>query len=175
MEKNIILFDLCSKKEINSLIKKIEENKEKEVIVLIEKSLIDYLDYLIDKGIADYIVKPFSDNELSARIKLRRRFDIIVLENISLNKNSCTLKNLKTEKEVFLNSKEYKLSSLFFENQNKILSKDFINNKIWGYNSDCIYNNVEVYISFLRKKLDKIEADIQILSKRGLGYLLTKK
>ncbi len=175
MEKNIILFDLCSKKEISELIKKIEENKEKEIIVLLNKDLTNYLDYLIDRGIADYIIKPFSNVELSARMKLRNRYEIINLGNISLNKNSCTLKNLVTEKVIFLNSKEYKLVSLLFENQNKILSKDFINNKIWGYNCDCIYNNVEVYISFLRKKLDKIEADIQILSKRGLGYIIKKK
>ena len=76
---------------------------------------------------------------------------------------------------VKLSAKEYTLLSYFMENYQQILSKEQITVRIWGYNTDIEYNNEEVYISFLRKKLKYIETDTVIETVRGVGYRLRGK
>ena len=74
-----------------------------------------------------------------------------------------------------LSLKEYQIMEIFMSNPKQIVSKEFFIEKIWGYESDVEYNNIEVYISFLRKKLQSIHANISIKTARGIGYFLEEQ
>ena len=138
-----------------------------------------------EAGAEDYLTKPFEIEELDARIKVLVRTNKKDVEEKSaestdrpdfiLEKNSHILKNCAGNKMVKLSAKEYTLLSYFMENYQQILSKEQITVRIWGYNTDIEYNNEEVYISFLRKKLKYIETDTVIETVRGVGYRLRGK
>ena len=89
---------------------------------------------------------------------------------LSLLKNSSSL-SFK-ESEVKLSLKEFQIMELLMANPRQIFTKERIIEKIWGYDSDVEYNNIEVYISFLRKKLKSIGCDSKIKTARGIGYSL---
>jgi len=81
----------------------------------------------------------------------------------------------KEEKSVKMSKTEYCLLEYLMMNKNIILSKEMIFNKVWGYDDDSEYNNIEVYVSFLRKKLKFVNAKTIIETKKGVGYLLCEK
>ena len=88
-----------------------------------------------------------------------------------LNKSSCEIQNASGE-SVKLSLKELLIATLLFENPRQIIRKEEIIDKIWGGDSDAEYNNVEVYISFLRKKMEQLKVHVVIRTARGLGYSL---
>lgn len=134
----------------------------------------------LNSGADDYLVKPFSFNELLARIKaLARRPNqnlstLLVVDDLSLDSISYEVK--RNGKIIRLSKKEFALLEYLMRHQNTILTKDQIINNIWDYDADVLPNTVEVYIGYLRNKVDKpFENEVQLIQTiRGYGYKIGK-
>ncbi|MCQ2468488.1 MAG: response regulator transcription factor [Ruminococcus sp.] len=150
------------------------------VLLLTARSEVEDKINGLDCGADDYLTKPFITGELLARIRaLTRRKGEIVDDNkldfngLMLNKDTCSV--MWEGNDVKLSLKEFQIMELLISNPRRILPKERIIEKIWGYESDVEYNNIEVYISFLRKKLASISAPVQIKTARGIGYSLEQE
>lgn len=131
----------------------------------------------LDTGADDYLTKPFSIPELLARIRaLVRRKGEVISENslsymgVSLNLSTYTM--LYGDKSVKLSKKEAEIMKIFFEQPSFVAQREQLINKVWGYDSEFESNNLDVFISFLRKKLKFIGAKFTITPMRGVGYRL---
>lgn len=176
---DLILLDIMlPNKDGFKILESLQREKiETPVIILTAKSEIyDKLNGL-ENGADDYITKPFHMKELVARIKvvLKRKNDVKDLSIIQYEDLSLNLKNGKIScknNEITINGKELELLEILMINKKQTVSRESLANKIWGYNSDTEYNNVEVYISFLRKKLKLLKSKVEIKTVRGIGYIL---
>ncbi len=154
-----------------------DEKNQVPVLLLTAKDDISDKVKGLDCGADDYMTKPFSTDELLARIRAltRRKGDVkeesVSFGDIILNKNNCELQRLDGE-SIKLSLKEFQIIDLLFENPHQIIKKERIIEKIWGGDSDAEYNNVEVYISFIRKKLEQLDVKTRIRTTRGIGYSL---
>ncbi|MGN7358986.1 response regulator transcription factor [Paenibacillus sp. SAF-054] len=131
----------------------------------------------LDCGADDYIAKPFSTGELLARIRaaLRRKGEVIPEDGLKfgdIELNTSTLKLSCQGKELKLILKESELLELLMTRKQAVTSKEQMIEKLWGFDSEAEHNNVEVYISFLRKKLTFLNASVRINTIRGVGYVL---
>jgi DNA-binding response OmpR family regulator len=175
---NLVILDIMLPKMNGiEILKNLRELKfATPVLMLTAKDEIENKVTGLDCGADDYMTKPFSMDELLARIRalLRRKGEIIddVLNfgNLNLNLKKNTLES--GVNSIKLSLKEYQIFELLISNPRQIISKDRIIEKIWGGDSEVEFNNVEVYISFLRKKLQFLDADAQIKTARGVGYSL---
>lgn len=146
------------------------------VLLLTAKADIEDRILGLDTGADDYLPKPFAMGELLARVRamLRRREeftpDILRFGNISLNMQSFELS--AGEKTLMLPKIEYKMMELLMLNRGIYLSTEDILVKVWGYDTDADVGIVWVYISYLRKKLSSIDANVEICAKRNIGYTL---
>ena len=133
----------------------------------------------LDCGADYYLTKPFEIEELLAclRALLRRQGEVVSEElrfgSVVLNLNTCTIQC--EQRSTRLSAKEFELMRILMTNKEKIVPKETLLLKVWGYESDAEDNLVEVYISFLRKKLEFIKADIRIDVVRRVGYPLEVK
>lgn len=149
------------------------------VILLTALSEIEDKVHGMDSGADDYLTKPFAMPELLARIRMvSRRQSSAPVDNdlhagsLTLETGSHELSCSSTGRRIKLGGKEYQMMEYLMRNAGQILTREQITEKIWGYDSEAEYNNVDVYISFLRKKLYFVDADVQIESVRGVGYAL---
>lgn len=146
------------------------------VILLTAKSELSDIITGLDAGSDDYLPKPFSTQELLARIRALSRRGRQYLED-ALQYGDLTLKKSTMELcspsgSIRLGQKEYQIMELFLRNPRQVLPKDLLLSKVWGLDSDTDYNNVEVYISFLRQKLHALDTEVSIRTNRGVGYSL---
>lgn len=146
------------------------------VILLTAKSEVSDIITGLDAGSDDYLAKPFSTGELLARIRaLSRRGgsytgEVLSYEDLTFDKGSLELSG-KTG-SIRLGPKEAQLIELLLRNPGQIMPKDLLIEKIWGLESEAEYNNIEVYISFLRQKFSSLNTPVQIKTVRGIGYRL---
>lgn len=146
------------------------------ILMLTAKSELDDKVMGLDCGADDYLTKPFMTRELLARLRALGRRNIntpdgaLTFGDISLNKETSLLHC--GDNSVRLSDKELRILEYLIANQGQILSREQLAVKVWGYNSDTEYNNVEVYMSFVRKKLNFVNAKTEIKAVRGIGYEL---
>lgn len=161
-----------------SVLKKLRGNGvSTPVIFLTAKGEISDMVTGLDYGADDYIAKPFSSEELLARIRaaLRRKGEVVpddALKFGDVELNTANLKLTVNGKDMKLNLKESELLELLILRKQAVTSKEQIIEKLWGFDSEVEHNNVEVYISFLRKKLTFLNSAVRISTLRNVGYVL---
>lgn len=132
----------------------------------------------LDHGADDYMTKPFSPAELMAHLRaLMRRQGSVIFESIDAGDVSLKLDShelTRDEKTIHLSKTEFALAKMLMSNKERILPKEMVIEKIWGIESSAADNNVEAYVSFLRKKLRYLESDARIETIRKVGYKFTE-
>lgn len=177
---NLIILDVMLPfKDGFEILKEIRENDiSSKVIMLTAKSEIDDKLIGLKGGADDYITKPFHMEELLARVDIQLRKKSVAEDNtisfsdIKLNIKTSNLECINTNESIDVGLKEFLLLEEFIRNPNIIISKDQIYDKIWGIDNTVESNNLEAYLSFIRKKLKIIGSKVQIKAHRGLGYKL---
>ena len=179
---DLILLDvMLPEKNGFEILKYLRQEKIKTpVIMLTAKSEIDDKLNGLENGADDYITKPFSMRELMARVKavLKRSNNIENLDCLEYGDLTLDLKSAKLicgSNEIQISKKELELLEYFLLNKNQIVTRENLFEKIWGYDSEVEYNNVEVYFTFIRRKLKLIGSNVNIRAVRGLGYKLEEK
>ena len=171
----IILDVMLPEKNGFDILKDLRKNNVTSKIIMLTalSSLENKLDGF-NNGADDYLTKPFHIEELLIRVnkELNLLNYKISYEDIYLDKSNKKLINENTNESVDLVCKEYKLLEYLINNQTMILSKEQIYDKVWGIENESESNNMEAYLSFLRKKLKAIGSNVTIKSYRNLGYKL---
>lgn len=175
----IILDLMMPKLDGMSVLKAIREKGDTTpVLILSAKSEIENKVDGLDAGANDYLTKPFEVRELLARIRAMTRSSAAQVDstlsfgNVKLD---CTNYTLRTDKgSTSLANKEFQIMEMLMRHPSHLISTEKFMERIWGYDSETEINVVWVYISYLRKKLANIGADIRIMAHRGTGYSLEK-
>lgn len=178
---DLVILDVMLPK-INGfeILNKIRKEKSKvKVIMLTARNLLEDKLTGFDSGANDYMTKPFHVEELVARVNAQlRNFaeqvkkDYIEIGDLRLNVKTTNLLCTTTNESIDIICKEFLLLEYFMQNPEQIIPKEKLYEKVWGFESDAESNNLEAFISFIRKKIKIIGSKMQIKAVRGLGYKL---
>lgn len=173
----IILDIMMPKKNGLEVLKELRDNGvSTPVLILTAKSEVDDKIVGLDAGADDYLTKPFAMGELLARIRAltRRKAEfspnLLTIGNLSLNRESFELS--VGEEAIRLGNKEFQMIEMLMSNPGRLISTEQFMERIWGYETEAEINVVWVYISYLRKKLTTLGANLEIKAVRGVGYTL---
>lgn len=175
---DVIILDIMMPKMngIEVLEKLREKGIHTPILMLTAKTQIEDRILGLDKGADDYLSKPFAMGELLARVRAmsRRKSEftpnLIMVGNISLNKENYELSNEGSS--LRLGNKEFQMLEMLMTNPKRLISTEQFMERIWGYDAEAEINVVWVYISYLRRKLESLGANIKIKAVRGAGYCL---
>ena len=148
------------------------------ILMLTAKSQLEDKVNGLDSGADDYLTKPFQTKELLARLRALGRRSASFQDgnlhfgDLTLDTSKATLNCEQTGQNVRLSEKELRILEYMFSNQGQIMTREQLAVKIWGFDNEAEYNNVEVYMSFTRKKLAFVGSNVEIKAVRGLGYEL---
>ena len=176
----IILDVMLPKVDGFKILEEIRREKiNAKVVMLTAKSMIE--DKLMggNSGANDYLTKPFHIDELVARVNAQLRMDNVQVQkyyveagDLRLNIKNTTLICTTTNESIEVVCKEFMLLEYLMKNKNQVLQKEQLYEKIWGLDNESESNNLEAYLSFIRKKIKIIGSNVQIKAIRGLGYKL---
>jgi heavy metal response regulator len=178
-EYDLIVLDLMIPK-IDGLevLKRIRSNKNNvPILVLTAKDTVEDIVKGLDSGCDDYLTKPFNFVVFLARIRALLRREKIekepLLKIADLTLSPVTHKVTRRGKEIELTSKEYALLEYFMRNPDKVLTRTMISEHVWDYHFDSLTNVIDVYVNYLRRKIDKDFEPKLIHTIRGVGYILS--
>jgi heavy metal response regulator len=177
-EYDLIILDIMLPKQDGmEVLRRIRANGSTvPIMMLTAKDSTDEIISGLDSGSDDYLTKPFSFAELLARVRalLRRRVkektDFLTVSDLSLTLSTHQVK--RGEKKIELTSKEYALLEYFMRNPNRVLTRTLIAEHVWDYSFDSSTNVVDVYVNYLRKKIDRGFEKRLIYTIRGSGYMM---
>lgn len=150
------------------------DNINSKIIMLTARSTIEDKLNGLENGTDDYLTKPFHMDELVARVNIQLKRNVnnnnLSFGDLVLNTTTLKVTCAKTNEVVELIKKEFQLLEYFINNPNQVLSKEQIYDRVWGIENEIESNNLEAYLSFIRRKLRVIESKVVIKSVRGIGY-----
>ncbi len=178
---NLIILDvILPKRDGMSVVKELRARKIMvPVLMLTAKDSLDDIVAGLNSGSDDYLTKPFAFAELLARVRaLLRRTELdrgAEIRFADLRLDPVTHKVWRKDKEIDLTAKEYALLEFFIRNPNQVLTRTTIAENVWDYVFDSFTNIIDVYVNYLRKKVDR-DADKKLIhTVRGLGYILKEE
>lgn len=179
---DLILLDvMLPNKDGFEILKQLKQAKiQTPIIMLTAKGEITDKLKGLENGADDYITKPFHTRELIARIKvvLKRANNIEDISFLKFGDIKLDIKKAQiscNENEIQIGGKELELLEQLLINKKQVSTRESLIEKIWGYESEAEYNNVEVYITFLRRKLNLLKSRVRIKAVRGIGYKLEEE
>ncbi len=178
---DLIVMDwMLPKKDGLTVIKELREKKTSTpVLMLTAKDSLEDIIAGLDAGSDDYLTKPFAFAELLARVRaLLRRSEMdkgAELRFADLRLDPVTHKVWRKDKEIDLTAKEYGLLEYFMRNPNQVLTRTMIADHVWDYTFDTFTNIIDVYVNYLRKKIDRDAETKLIHTVRGVGYIFKEE
>jgi heavy metal response regulator len=179
-EYDLIVLDLMIPK-IDGLevLKRIRGNRNNvPILVLTAKDSVEDIVKGLDAGCDDYLTKPFEFLEFLARIRALLRREKLDKEPIlkigDLTLSLITHKVMRKGKEIELTAKEYSLLEYFMRNPDKVLTRTMISEHVWDYHFDSVTNVIDVYVNYLRRKIDREFEPKLIHTIRGVGYIMKR-
>ncbi len=174
----IILDIMLPKRNGIEILKEVRKvNREVKVIMLTAKAELEDRLLGFGSGANDYVPKPFHIDELAARVNAQLNIgkavdNVLEYGDIRLDYKASKLVCTRTQEDVGINRKEFQLLEYLMKNADQILSRDMIYDRVWGMDSDAVSNNMEAYMSFVRKKLKVLGSGVTIKNIRNMGYTL---
>ena len=174
---DLILLDIMlPKKDGIEILREIrQEGIASKVVMMTAKGELEDKLKGFSEGANDYIPKPFHIDELVARVNAQLRTEKAVKDSVEfgntlLDYKTPAVSNKDSGENIKINNKEFQLLEYFMMNPNQVISKEMIFDRVWGMDNDSMSNNLEAYISFVRKKLKILNCNVTVKSVRNMGY-----